>query len=57
MSVLGLAVSSNKSSKWVSSKSAPEAIIDDVIEYSEMVMARTVNHFFVDLINFVSAIN
>ena len=44
-------------SKWVSSKSAPEAIIDDVIEYPEMVMARTVNHFFVDLINFVSVIN
>ena len=28
-------------SKWVSSKLAPEAIIDDVIEYPEMLMART----------------
>ena len=44
-------------SKWVSSKSAPEAIIDDVIGYTEMVMARTVNLFFLDLTNFVSGIN
>ena len=48
---------SNKSSKWVSTKSAPETITDDVIEYPEMVMARTVNLFFVDLINFVRGIN
>ena len=34
-----------KESKWVSSKSAPEATIDDVIEYPEMVMARTFNFF------------
>ena len=30
-----------KSSKQVSSISAPEALFDDVIEYPEMVMART----------------
>ena len=35
----------------------PEAFTDDVIEYPEMVMARTVNLFFVDLIRFVRGIN